>query len=116
MRRAAWLIAAALLIGSVTAEGERERFGVTLSCSAGSSGYVGCFLERPVLLLGPLEVLAGVDAQAAWSEARSGHLSAYAIVSWRAPSWSVWVEVAVPDRVPVIGRPDFARAGFAWTF
>ena len=103
----------ALLFGSVTAEGEGN---TTLSCSIASGGHAGCYLERPIWALGPLEVSIGIDAQAAWNQARTSHLTGYALIGWYEPTRSFWVEFAIPNVVPVIGRADAIRAGFTVRF
>ena len=102
---------AALLFGSATAGGN-----ATLSCSIASGGHAGCYVERAVLTLGAFEVSLGIDAQAAWSEARTSHLTGYLLAGWYQPTYSVWAEFAIPNAVPVIGRPDAVRAGFSIRF
>lgn len=117
-------ILALTLLGSASAEGdaveEASQFSVlansTLSCSAAlPSVTVGCFLERPLLVLGGFEVAVGVDAQAvltgSWDDA---HLAPYVILAAYLDTWSVWAEVRLPELsgVPVIGSPDWLRVGF----
>lgn len=111
MRRRLLLITllAWTLCGSALAAG-------SLTCSATSS-RAGCFYEVPAFVLGPLEVAVGVDAQAGWGDGASSHLAPYAIVGWYAPTWSAWLELALPDsRVPTFGRPDPWRVGFTVRF
>ena len=90
----------------------------TLSCSAAiPSVSLGCFIERPVFVLGSIEVAFGVDARAVLTDFERSSLAPYGILGLYEPSWSAWVEVALPNtRVPVLGRPDFLRVGFTWRF
>lgn len=112
------LLANAAAEGDVEPVGNPDTFGVlanaTLSCSARlPSVTVGCFLERPVLTLGPLEFAVGVDAQAALTNPVEGHVAAYGVVAWYAPTWSAWLEVHLPQLgVPTLGAPDWIRLGF----
>jgi fructose-specific phosphotransferase system IIC component len=106
-----------LLLGSaLAAEEVAEPKNLTLTCSFSSEGTIGCFLERPVFVLGNFELGIGVDSRVAiWGESRS-YLSGYAIAGWYAPTWNVWAELAIPDVVPVIGRPAAFRAGVTVRF
>lgn len=129
MRRILATILALALAGSALAEGEPSgnpgelqptsnsgEFGVTLTCSARlPTGVVGCFIERPVLVLGALEVALGVDAQANFSNAASGHLAPYVLLAVYQETWSAWAEVRLPElyNVPVLGDPDYLRVGFS---
>lgn len=72
-------------------------------------------MERLLWAVGPLEVAAGVDAQAAFSGATQGHVAPYAVVSWFASSWSAWAEVRLPELngVPLLGDSDWLRIGFS---
>ena len=103
-------------------EGEASAFSVlansTISCSAAwPSTTLGCFWERPVLVLGSFEVAVGLDTQAAltgsWEDA---HLAPYLIVAAYLESWSAWAEVRLPELsgIPVIGSPDWLRIGFTY--
>lgn len=85
----------------------------TLSCSLKAPSLtVGCYLERPVLVAGPLELSVGVDAQAALTGGES-HLAPYASASWYGGTWSAWIEVIFPDLgIPILGAPDWLRLGF----
>lgn len=105
------LVFALLASGSARAEGSN-----TLACTLTPS-LAGCYIERPALSLGALSVSFGVDGQAAWAVGRSSHLAPYALIAWAEDAWEVWVEVALPgSRVPVLGRPDPWRVGFAVRF
>lgn len=121
------ILAAPILIGSgtgVAADGTATDsvapFGVlantTISCSvAAPSWTVGCFAERPMFILGGFEVAVGVDAQTTLSNAAESHLAPYGILAYYAPTWSAWLEVALPgNRIPIIGRPDYVRVGFTY--
>ena len=100
-----------IALGSVAAA-DSPLAGSTLTCSA-TSTVAGCYVERPILTIGPLELTIGVDAQLAYGGNRSGHLAAYAGAAWYAPTWSAWAEVYNPrTRVPTVGRPDWWRVGF----
>ena len=110
-RRLLITLCAMLLLGSATAGGN-----TTLSCSVASGGHAGCYLERPVLTLGAFEVTLGIDAQAAWNQGRTSHLTGYALIGWYQPTYSLWAEFSIPNVVPVIGRADAFRAGFSVRF
>lgn len=130
MRRPLTLLLATILaltlLGSATAEGETttepvaDAFRVlansTISCSsAWPSTTVGCFWERPVLVVGALEVAVGLDAQAVLTGSLSdAHLAPYLIVAAYLDSWSAWAEVRLPELsgIPVFGAPDWLRVGF----
>lgn len=92
--------------------------GATVSCSLAAPSWVaGCWLERAVLTLGPLEVAVGVDAQAALAGSLDeAHLAPYGIVALYLDSWSAWLEVRLPRiaSVPLLGSPDVARLGFTY--
>lgn len=101
------------LTGSALAEGN-PLAGSTVTCSA-TPQVAGCYLERPVWTVGPLELALGVDAQAAYAGGRSGHLAPYVSAAWYANTWSVWGEVFMPHSgVPIVGRADWFRVGFTW--
>lgn len=88
--------------------------GSTITCS-GTSTVAGCYLEKPVLTLGDLEVTLGVDAQVAYGGGRAGHLAPYVGAAWYASTWSAWAEVYLPHSgIPTIGRADWWRVGFTW--
>ncbi len=90
--------------------------GSTLTCSA-TPQVAGCYLERPVWTVGPLEFTVGVDAQLAYTGGRAGHLAPYVGAAWYAPTWSTWFEVYMPhSSVPTLGRADWFRVGFSWRF
>lgn len=89
---------------------------VTLTCSAAApSGTLGCFAERPVLVLGPAELAVGVDAQAVLT-ADGSHLAPYAALGWYADTWAAWIEARLPElaAVPVLGDSDWLRVGFTY--
>lgn len=97
--------------------GNPGKFGVTLTCSARlPTAVVGCFLERPVLVLGPVEVAIGVDAQAAFSDAARSHLAPYAVLAYYGADLSAWVELRLPELngLQPLGDPDWLRLGVSW--
>ena len=123
------------LLGSAAAEGDgrdptdsgsvppNPQFSVlrntTLSCSARlPTAVVGCFIERPVLVLGPVELAVGVDAQAALRSAHSGHLAPYAVLAIYQDAWSAWLELRLPELAGLhpLGDPDYLRVGFSYRF
>lgn len=123
MRRRLLLITilAPLLLGSAHAEGEPDSLlaNTTLTCSARlPAAVVGCFVERPIAVLGPVELALGVDAQVALSDAHRGHLAPYAVLAWYADQWSAWAELRLPELAGLhpIGDPDFLRLGFSLRF
>lgn len=89
---------------------------VTLTCSVGTSGSAVCFAERPVLTLGAFEVALGVDARVILHGPGNGHLTGYVIFGWYERTWNAWLELAVPELIPPIGKNDFIRAGFSVRF
>lgn len=89
----------------------------TLSCTAAPlSVTVACFIERPVLTFGGFEVAIGVDARAAFLELEDASVAAYGILAYYAPNWNAWLEVALPEVIPPIGRVDPVRLGFTLRF
>lgn len=119
-------ILALTLLGSATAEGEpntepvagayRVLANSTISCSsAWPSTTLGCFWERPVLVVGNIEVAVGLDAQAVLTGSLAdAHLAPYLIVAAYLDSWSAWTEVRLPELAGVkpLGSADWLRLGF----
>lgn len=116
------LATTALASGTAEGEAEASAFTVlansTISCSAAwPSTTLGCFWERPVLVLGDFEVAVGLDAQTVLTGALAdSHLAPYLIVAAYLESWSAWAEVRLPELsgIPVIGSPDWLRIGFTY--
>jgi len=99
------------LCASALAEGNR-----TLTCSV-NNRVMGCMIEQPAFVLGPLEFSVGVDAQVAIGATGTTHLTPYALVGWYASTWAVWGEFHLPEiGIPTVGRPDFWRLGFTVRF
>lgn len=97
---------------------EPAAFGVTLTCSARlPTGVVGCWVERPLLVLGNLEVAVGVDAQVTLSGGHNAHLAPYLLTAWHSSTWSAWAEIRLPelDGLQPLGDPDWLRLGFSLT-
>lgn len=123
MRRCLITIVALLLLGSVAAEDSSTEsvvtpaaFGVTLTCSARlPTAVVGCFVERPVLVLGAFELAIGLDAQASFTHAAQGHLAPYAVLAWYGDTASAWLEIRLPEfqGLAPLGDPDYLRLGFS---
>lgn len=89
--------------------------GSSITCStAWPSATVGCWWERPVWVVGDVELAVGVDAQAVltgtWDDA---HLAPYLVLAAYLETWSAWLEVRLPDLggIPVLGDSDWLRAG-----
>jgi hypothetical protein len=102
--------------GSALAEGEGTPAGYSVTCSAGLRD-AGCFIERPVLVIGALELAFGFDARASWADWERSYASPYAILAWYADSWSAWAEFAIPEsRIPSIGKTDPLRVGVTWRY
>jgi hypothetical protein len=90
--------------------------GYSVTCSATLRG-AGCFLEKPVIVFGPLEVAIGFDARASWAASERSYAAPYAILGWYEPRWAAWLEIALPDtHLPIIGKPDPFRFGFTVRF
>jgi hypothetical protein len=109
------MILAMMLLGTALAQdsGEATR---TLSCSAAVPSWaVACFVETPVATVGPIEFAIGFDARALLSEGNVD-FAPYGIAAYYAPTWNAWVEVALPNVTPIIGRPDPFRAGVTLRF
>lgn len=129
MRRPRPLLLAILLgttlLGSATAEGEAPTeapafsalANVTVSCSAAwPSTTVGCWLERPILVVGPLELAISLDAQVVIGGSPA-YLAPMLSLAWYGEAASVWLEVALPEGalgLPHLGRGDWARLGFSY--
>lgn len=91
----------------------------TVTCSARlPAAVVGCFVERPVLVLGDFELALGIDAQAALTDAYRGHLAPYAVLAYYGEALSAWVEVRLPELAGLhpLGDPDYLRIGFSYRF
>ncbi len=129
MRRLTLLLATIVgltLLGSANADGDTTEpvaspfsvlAGSTVSCStAWPSATVGCFIERPVLVVGAVELAVGLDAQTVLTGTLADtHLAPYVIVAAYLNSWSAWAEVRLPHlgSIPVLGSPDWLRVGFS---
>ena len=89
--------------------------GYSVTCSVSLAG-AGCFVERPVFVLGAFEVAVGFDARAAWAGEARGYASPFLVAGYYTSTWSVWTEVATPglQGIPVIGKPDWWRLGFTY--
>lgn len=115
------VIASALAIGYAqdaepVGEGIRGR---TLTCSANLELTLACFVEQVAVVFGPFEVAIGVDTRVAFRGATVDdqlEFGGYAILGWYQPTWGVWLEVHAPRLTPVIGTPDWLRAGFTVRF
>lgn len=121
-------IAALLLLGSAHAEGDatepiaQPSFSVlsntTLTCSARlPAAVVGCWIERPLLVLGSFEAAIAVDAAFAYGDPQGTYLAPMLSLAWYGETASIWAEVALPaDALPVphLGRGDWARVGFSY--
>ena len=125
---------ALLLLGSAHAEGDATEnvappFSVlsntTLTCSARlPTAVVGCYVERPLFVLGPVELAIGVDAQAVLHTCVhehgcvGTHVAPYAVLAIYQERWSAWAELRLPEihGLHPIGDPDWLRAGFSVRF
>jgi hypothetical protein len=95
---------------------EPRELGNSVTCSVTLRG-AGCFVERPLLVLGAFEVAIGFDARAVWAGSERSYAAPYAILGWYEREWAAWVEVWIPDvGVPPLGKPDPIRAGFTVRF
>ncbi len=91
--------------------------GSSITCSSTwPSAVVGCFWERPVLVLGALELAVGVDAEAVLGGQLDGHLAPYVVAAYYADTWSAWTEVRLPELggIKPIGDSTWLRAGFTY--
>lgn len=99
-----------------------DSLGVTLSCTVGAADWLpstaGCFLERRVATLGPLEVGIGIDARVAFAADAASYLQGYVVLAYYAESWTGFLEVASPDVLPapVGGGGQRWRGGFTLGF
>lgn len=77
---------------------------------------MGCFWERPVLVLGGLELAIGVDAEVVLGGQLDGHLAPYVIAAYYANTWSAWTEVRLPELggIRPIGDSNWLRVGFTY--
>lgn len=128
-RRLLIALAALTQLASVNAEGdatsEPAPFAVlantTISCSTALPSWTtGCFVERPVLVLGPVEISIGVDAQGEIGrilelDFTGAHVAPYGTLAVYQDTWSAWAELRLPELagVPVIGVSDWLRVGFS---
>jgi len=110
-------ILALMLGGSALAEGEGVApTGYSVTCSA-SLASAGCWIGRPVWVLGPVEVAVGFDARAVWAGEARGYWAPYAIVGWYSSAWAAWVEFHIPESgMFSFGKPDPFRAGLTLRF
>jgi hypothetical protein len=109
------MILAMMLLGTALAQDSGDPVR-TLSCSAAAPSFaVACFVETPVATVGPIEFAIGFDARALLTEVHVD-FAPYGIAAYYADSWNAWIEVALPNVAPIIGRSDPFRAGFTLRF
>ena len=112
-------VLAMIAIGSAVAQepvGAEPELTVTLSCSgAFPSGAVSCFVEQRLLTLGPFEFSLGVDA-AVFLRDRDADIAAYGTMVLYRENFTAWIELALPEVLDFIGRPDYLRVGFSTRF
>lgn len=120
MRRLSITILVMMLLGIALAqdsEVDQPPPTTTLSCSASVfSVTAACFVERPIITIGKFELAVGVDALAPFLDLEDASLAGYGVLAYYAPTWSAWVEVAIPKIVPPLGRSDPVRFGFTARF
>lgn len=93
--------------------------GSTISCStAWPSATFACWWERPVLVLGDVEVSIALDAQLVLNDTvKESYVAPMFSVAWYRQDASVWLEAALPNGwlpVPHVGRSDWLRLGATW--
>jgi len=89
----------------------------TLTCQVAAPTWAGlCYVEATVALLGPLEVLVGVEGRAALSGDFTGSVAGYVTLAWWDAWGGAWVDVRLPELVPPLGVSDWLRAGFSYRF
>ena len=114
------MILAGTLSGTALAnesnDNQPDLANVTLTCSVGTSGSAVCFAERPVLTVGNLELALGIDTRVILAGPGTGHVTGYLILGWYESTWNAWLELAMPELVPPIGKNDFLRVGFTIRF
>ena len=119
MRRPLVLLLTTLALifsGSAFAADPPELSGYSVTCSVTLRG-AGCWIERPVLVLGPLELAVGFDARASWSAWERSYASPFLVAGYYAPRWAAWLEFAIPEsRLPAFGKPDPFRVGLTLRF
>lgn len=95
--------------------------GVTVACSVAAPSWVaGCWVERPVAVLGPVELAIGVDLQGDLDallagDAAGSHVAPYGILAYYGDTTSWWAEVRLPELggLTGLGAPDWLRVGFS---
>ena len=108
------------LIGTALAnesnDDQPDLANVTLTCSIGTSGSAVCFAERPIATFGAIELALGIDTRIILAGPGTGHVTGYLIIGVYERTWNAWLELAMPELVPPIGKNDFLRAGFTFRF
>ena len=120
-RRLSIILLASLLCGIALAnesndDHEAPPANVTLTCSVGTSGSAVCFAERPIATFGSFELALGIDTRVIFAGPGTGHVTGYLIIGVYERAWNAWLEIAMPEIVPPIGKNDFLRAGFSFRF
>ena len=119
------LLLAMILAGTLTGialanesndDHEAPPANVTLTCSVGTSGSAVCFAERPIATFGAVELALGIDTRVILAGPGKGHVTGYLIIGVYERAWHAWLELAMPEIVPPIGKNDFLRAGFSFRF
>lgn len=90
--------------------------GVTVTCTlAAPSWTLGCWAERLLATVGPVELAVALDSKVSLSGEPDPHLAPMLSLAYYGVDSSVWVEVAMPaGTVPglPLGRGDWLRVGF----
>lgn len=73
--------------------------GSSITCSSTwPSAVMGCFWERPVLVLGGLELAIGLHAEAVLGGQIDGNLAHSVVATCYVDTWSAWrTEVRLPE-------------------
>jgi hypothetical protein len=127
MRRLLTTLAAMMLLGVAAAQTSPDNepvevpgsvlSGVTVTCTlAAPSWTLGCWAERLLATVGPVELAVALDAGVSLSGEPDPHLAPMLSLAYYGEASSVWVEVAMPaGTVPglPLGRGDWLRVGFS---
>lgn len=125
MRRILTGLLAVMLLGSAAAQpGEQEPATGsvaaptrTLTCQLAAPAWAGlCYIETTLAMLGPLELLVGLEARATLNPDPTGSIAGYVTLAYWQAWGGVWLDVRMPEIVPPIGVSDWLRLGFTARF
>lgn len=124
-RRTLTALAAVMLLGFALAQQSDDpatedvaAAARTVTCQAAAPAWAAlCTAETTVALLGPFEVMLGLEGRIAYADATAsltGSVAGFLTVAYWSDWGGAWLDVRLPEIVPPIGVSDWVRVGFTY--